>query len=110
MGIIHDGLNAYILVNGQRALVMAEREIMGIEDQVIYDYTRKSGVLKLNPSNLPEGDLEKLAQDARACPKTGINITLELDALGDKIFQGVKRVEPLPQEETVLRYSSPELN
>lgn len=110
MGIVYDGLNAYTLVKGKRALVMAEREVMGVDDQVIYDYTRKMGVLKLNPSNLPEGDLEKLAQDARAHPQTGINIVLDLDALGDKIFVGVKRVEPLPQEDTMLRYSSPELN
>ena len=110
MRIIHEGLNAYALVNGRKMLVMAEREVMGIDETIIYDYTKGDGVLKLNPSNLPEGALERLATNARAHPETGINVTLDLDVLGDKFFIGVKSVEPVPQGSAMPgRYPS-ELN
>lgn len=102
MRLIRDGLNTYTIRDGMRFLVMPERDIMGIDEQVVYDYTHASGVLKLNPEMIPEGTLEQMTQAVEDHNEGSIEVQLEIVPLGIKIFPGVKRLGPLSPEERTL--------
>lgn len=102
MGIIRDRLNTYIVRGGERFLVMPEHEIMGIDEQVVYEYTGASGVLKLNPTMIPAGTLEQMTQAIEDHKEDGIEVQLELVPIGIKRFPGVKRLESLSPEERTL--------
>ncbi|MEK6841808.1 MAG: hypothetical protein AABX91_01515 [Nanoarchaeota archaeon] len=104
MPVIHDGMNTYTMRNGKMVLVSPEHETMGANGQTVYDYTGASGVLKLNPTMIPEGALEQMAQAVERHKEKGIEVRLAVGPLGEKIFPGVKRIIPLSPEE--MKYES----
>ena len=104
MPVIHDGMNTYTMKDGKRVLVVPEHEAAGMDGQTIYDYTGASGVLKLNPTMVPPGALEQMAQAVERHKEKGIEVRLAVGPLGEKIFPGVKRIIPLSPEE--MKYES----